>query len=80
MFSDINIITRQTSFLFVLIANKNLQHTFTSDVYFHLEGTQTLPVRRYFDSNWCNVLFGTAISGYKLLNALRTAANDFSEK
>jgi hypothetical protein len=42
---------------------------------------QTLPVSLNFVSSRCIVvLFGTSLSGYALLNASRTAANDFGAK
>jgi hypothetical protein len=42
---------------------------------------QTLPVSRNFVTPRCNaVLLGTSLSGYALLNASRTAANDFYAK
>jgi hypothetical protein len=40
--------------------------------------SQTLPVSQRFDTSRCIVvLFGTSLPGYALLNASRTAANDF---
>jgi hypothetical protein len=43
-----------------------------------LEDTQTLPVSRNFVTSRCIVvLFGTSSPGYALVNASRTAANDF---
>jgi hypothetical protein len=42
---------------------------------------QTIPVSRNFIIGRCIVvLFGTSLSGYALLNASRTAANDFDTK
>jgi hypothetical protein len=41
---------------------------------------QTLPVSRNFATSLCIVLFSTSLSGYALLNASRTAANDFDAK
>jgi hypothetical protein len=42
---------------------------------------QTLPVSRNIVTSRCTVvLFGTSISRYALLNASRTAANDFNAK
>jgi hypothetical protein len=42
---------------------------------------QTLPVSRNFvTSRYSVVLFGTSLSGYALIKALRTAENDFDTK
>jgi hypothetical protein len=41
---------------------------------------QTLPLSQNFVTSQSVVLFGTSLSGYALLNASRTAANDFDEK
>jgi hypothetical protein len=42
---------------------------------------QTLPVSRNFVTSRCTVvLFGTSLSGYALLNVLRTPANDLDAK
>jgi hypothetical protein len=43
--------------------------------------SQALPVSHYFVTSRCAVvLFSTSLSGYALLNASRTAANDFDMK
>jgi hypothetical protein len=63
---------RRDVFQFIFV--KNLEESFTVDVYHLLEDTQTLPLSRNFvPSRRIIVLFGTSLSGYALLNASRTA-------
>jgi hypothetical protein len=47
----------------------------------YLLGKKTLSVSRNFDASQCVVvIFSTALPGYELLNALRTAVDDFYAK
>jgi hypothetical protein len=59
---------------------RNLKNSFTADVHL-LEDTQTVPVpQNVVTSRFIAVSLGTSLSGYALLNASRTAANDFDAK